>query len=63
MLVWKGRNQLVFNKTPFNPIAIAAECADFIAEFNPIVYSMYKGEREEQCGKSGAPNLPNYKNQ
>jgi hypothetical protein len=41
--IWKGRNQLVFNKTHFNSIAIPASRS--VKGFMKV--------REEQCEKSG----------
>ncbi|XP_039686019.1 B3 domain-containing protein_Os12g40080-like [Medicago truncatula] len=38
-LIWKGRNQLIFNKTTFCPVSTAKEISNFSAEFfiaNPL---------------------------
>ena len=32
-LIWKGRNQLIFNKTTFCPVSLANEISNFSAEF------------------------------
>lgn len=36
--IWKGRNDLIFNQSPFNPIDIASSSAEFVEDYNVAIW-------------------------
>lgn len=59
--IWKGRNDLIFNKATFNPISIASKSAKFVDDYNAAVNKIPKPHPTTPTSLQKAPDAETIK--